>query len=706
MAEPESSSGERIHGLDAYRAVLMMLGILLHAAMPFDSISPNKFNNPGWSSGIIGYVSAVIHIFRMPAFFVLVGFFMALLWDLRGAKATLKNRFERIILPFLVFVPVIDQLLVEQPGLVVFERRIMLTHHLWFLYYLGWMLPIIAVAASISKRYGVTLQPKDAWWKKTFESLPRFVITFALLSFVPMFIERWPTVPVDPSWTVNPSKLIFYLLFVASGWGMYRANIDFETLKPHAGKTLALGLVLSMVFGGVRFFIAGFSPQVPPPTTMTEEIAWAGMLLAHGLALACVMRGLMGLFLRWVPSRSKGWRYASDAAYWVYLLHLVVCLALPYLWVGTEVPAFFLYVANIVLTTLICFTTYDLFVRSTFIGRFLNGRRYERGPQFWRVSGVCTVVVCLGFSFQFAAAQAEIMQQKQEVEATKWEAWESKGGAPSILPFFDAVHGSIPRIGGEENGPACMPSGRYAVCHHPRDYQEAKLGCESIGAHLVVIESDDEKSHVGTIWSAFGFGDWYWIGLDELAEEGAWLWVDGTPVDYTAWYPKEPNNYGQDEDCVATSSASQHAWHDFPCDAELIFLCEFPPAPTQEASGTFQAAPNPPDGFEGTWYLSSESLAAFSALQAAPLDQQQPTLAFVDALNLKLSFGSDHVLIGLMRLGAYQELKLPYTITDRTVDTLSMAWDNNDSRQMTVRRRGDALELDDGTRTTRLVLQE
>jgi fucose 4-O-acetylase-like acetyltransferase len=40
----------------------------------------------------------------MPAFFLLSGFFGALLWQRRGARAMLKNRIERIVLPFAVFV--------------------------------------------------------------------------------------------------------------------------------------------------------------------------------------------------------------------------------------------------------------------------------------------------------------------------------------------------------------------------------------------------------------------------------------------------------------------------------------------------------------------------------------------------------------------------------------------------------------------------
>ena len=212
MTEPKPSSQERIHGLDAYRAVLMMLGIVLHAAMPFLFFYPDKFYTPEWSTHILMLTMGVIHVFRMPAFFVLVGFFMALLWEQRGAKATIKNRVERIVLPFLVFVPIIDQILSETSGLVFLDRSILLTHHLWFLYYLSWMIPIVAFAVILSQRLGLSLLPSSRWFKATFESTPRCIFMFTLLSFVPMFLMHWYEVPVDPSWTVNPYKLLFYLL--------------------------------------------------------------------------------------------------------------------------------------------------------------------------------------------------------------------------------------------------------------------------------------------------------------------------------------------------------------------------------------------------------------------------------------------------------------------------------------------------------------
>ena len=50
------------------------------------------------------------------------------------------------------------------------------------------------------------------------------------------------------------------------------------------------------------------------------------------------------------------------------------------------------------------------------MGDAMNGDRL-----IWRASGACSAVLCLGFSFQLAAAQAPIIQkQKAEAEAKEW----------------------------------------------------------------------------------------------------------------------------------------------------------------------------------------------------------------------------------------------------------------------------------------------
>src|SRR5262245_53346339 len=84
---------------DALRAVAMLLGILLHAALSFFPslwVVADSRQLPA-----LGTLVSAIHGFRMPLFFVLSGFFSAMLLRQRGLKALIKHRFFRVFLPLL-----------------------------------------------------------------------------------------------------------------------------------------------------------------------------------------------------------------------------------------------------------------------------------------------------------------------------------------------------------------------------------------------------------------------------------------------------------------------------------------------------------------------------------------------------------------------------------------------------------------------------
>ena len=56
----------------------------------------------GSITGIFDVSLGLIHAFRMPVFYVLAGFFAALLYERRGARAFVRNRVIRILVPFAV----------------------------------------------------------------------------------------------------------------------------------------------------------------------------------------------------------------------------------------------------------------------------------------------------------------------------------------------------------------------------------------------------------------------------------------------------------------------------------------------------------------------------------------------------------------------------------------------------------------------------
>lgn len=75
----------------------MLLGIGLHAALSFIAIPwvvQDRSTEPAF-----GLIISAIHGFRMPLFFLLSGFFTAMLWRRRGLAGLLKHRAKRIALP-------------------------------------------------------------------------------------------------------------------------------------------------------------------------------------------------------------------------------------------------------------------------------------------------------------------------------------------------------------------------------------------------------------------------------------------------------------------------------------------------------------------------------------------------------------------------------------------------------------------------------
>ncbi len=96
----------RRHDLDALRAVAMLLGIIYHAAGSF-SVGGPWFVLDGARTPLLHIFMDFTHGFRMPLFFVVSGFFTAMLWRRRGLKALVNHRFRRVFLPCMLSLVVI-----------------------------------------------------------------------------------------------------------------------------------------------------------------------------------------------------------------------------------------------------------------------------------------------------------------------------------------------------------------------------------------------------------------------------------------------------------------------------------------------------------------------------------------------------------------------------------------------------------------------
>src|ERR1041384_848348 len=136
---------ERLHALDDLRAFALLSGIVLHATISFmPGLAAVGFPADNSLSPSLQVLFYVIHVFRMPLFFVIAGFFSHLLFHRKGLTGFLRDRAKRIFVPC-----VAGWLLFGPPAMAMVYMGLgpkiegppppfngFPLAHLWFLYYL------------------------------------------------------------------------------------------------------------------------------------------------------------------------------------------------------------------------------------------------------------------------------------------------------------------------------------------------------------------------------------------------------------------------------------------------------------------------------------------------------------------------------------------------------------------------------------------
>lgn len=75
-----------------------------------------------------------------------------------------------------------------------------------------------------------------------------------------------------------------------------------------------------------------------------------------------------------------------------------------------------------------------------------------------------------------------------------------------------------------------------------------------------------------------GAGQYFFWTSGTLLPDGHWAWLTvGTPIVYTNWFPKQPDNFANNEKCLEiryqiTNKAIM--WNDAPCTAQNYIICE------------------------------------------------------------------------------------------------------------------------------------
>jgi len=106
-----------------------------------------------------------------------------------------------------------------------------------------------------------------------------------------------------------------------------------------------------------------------------------------------------------------------------------------------------------------------------------------------------------------------------------------------------------------------------------RDWKTAEAACANNGGHLASIASQSENDAAHRermqICGAWSFA---WIGLNDVAKEGDYVWSDGSKLTFKAWADKEPNNAGDEDHVMFTRGDA--AWMDYNKADVFCHVCE------------------------------------------------------------------------------------------------------------------------------------
>lgn len=370
-----TGKGGRIHSMDALRASTMLLLVPVHAAA---ALSANGQKGP-WAAGVYWFV----HVFRLPLFFAMSGFFLTLLISRKGLLETARNRTLRIVVPLAVGLVTVAPLMVlaSQATATPIASDVPLTDgnpvtlqpsFLWFLWYLllidGAAIALFLAAPSLLRRAGEALSA----------AISRPLLGIALLAAPAVLAlwsqANWTAAASSDTFVPDPSVLAYYALFFGLGATLCAHRNLVGAVSRNAWKWLACAIAATLP-------AAAMFTLHNSPTYAARPYVHGTALLIYAVATWTSLLALIGLADRYLNRPRPALRYLADSSYWIYLSHMPALVLLVAVVTTTTLGAAAQFGIVTIGSLAASLATYALFVRYTTIGRVLNGPRLRQQPK-------------------------------------------------------------------------------------------------------------------------------------------------------------------------------------------------------------------------------------------------------------------------------------------------------------------------------------
>ncbi len=407
MTTTPSPRSSRLDYLDATRAFALLLGVVFHASLSFMPFFTGWAVQDVSTGALAGTFFTVSHTFRMDTFFLLAGFLGHVIFHRKGAFEFVRSRVIRIGVPFVLGWFLLRPLVVSGwimgaaslrgdvdvwaglrggfQSLANLPTGIFTGTHLWFLYYLA-----LITALTLVIRWVVMLAVPRQWMiVRRADSLvmwlansPVSLVILAVPTAATLWCMRfWGMDTPDQSLRPHLPVLVIYGGFFVLGWMLNRQRepiTRITRLTPARWILAGLGITAILLLGQIE-------RDPGHPHFVATHVAYA---VSYALTMWLLVFLTIGVFRKRCQRPNAIVRYVADSSYWMYLIHLPIVV-----WLQVAVAEFPLYwslkltfISTMTIATSLL--TYDLLVRSTFVGWVLSGRRRDRVVAPWVLRSV------------------------------------------------------------------------------------------------------------------------------------------------------------------------------------------------------------------------------------------------------------------------------------------------------------------------------
>jgi glucans biosynthesis protein C len=392
-----SPANGRLDYLDAARAFALMLGIVFHASISFMPMFI------GWAvmdistSSIVPIFMLISHSFRLALFFLIAGFFSHMTFHHQGAASFIRSRILRIAIPFIVGWFLLRPLLVSgwimgaqsmrgdanvfaalKAGFATLgelPKDFLVGTHLWFLYYLLVIsLSILSIRSLFYLHKPVAhkcIQLADDITRRLCNSCMAIIAIAIPTAACLWCMEHWGMDTPDKTLIPHIPASLIYGGFFLFGWLLHRQAILLEGFARLTWSKFALCLSAIIATN----LLASFEMQIGQAH---YNLLKMGFVFSYAIMMWSLVALTIGLFKHCVNRPNKTIRYLADSSYWLYLIHLPIVIWLQIAFAELPLHWSIKLVAICVITISLSLVLYHAFVRSTFIGATLNGKRKPR----------------------------------------------------------------------------------------------------------------------------------------------------------------------------------------------------------------------------------------------------------------------------------------------------------------------------------------